>query len=67
MIAENVRKRDKDTCHWCKQPVNFEVRNSGKSGCFDFIDTSKKPPRTEENIVVSCRSCETKRRERAAA
>lgn len=67
MIAENVRKRDKDTCRWCNEPVNFENRHDGKAGCFDFIDNSKKPRVFEENTVVSCRSCENKRREQVAA
>lgn len=67
MITDKIRRRDKDTCHWCKEPVDFENRHSGKAGCFDFIDNSKKPRVTEENTVVSCRYCEHQRREKVAA
>lgn len=67
MITDNIRRRDKDTCHWCKEPVNFENRHGGKAGCFDFIDNSEKSRATEENTVVSCRHCEQERREPVAA
>lgn len=60
-----IRNRDKDRCRWCDQPVNFTSKKGGKSGCYDFIDSNKKPRATEANTVVSCKACEVSRREQA--
>ncbi|WP_237206500.1 hypothetical protein [Rothia nasimurium] len=60
-----IRTRDNDKCHWCGQTVDFTTRHSGTSGCYDFIDSNKKPRATEANTVVSCRACEASRRKQA--
>lgn len=59
---ERVRARDGDICRYCGVEVSWRDRR-GKSGAtYDHVDPSG--PSTTENLVVCCRSCNSKKRER---
>lgn len=57
-----VRKRDGDECRWCGQIVNWKDRKSGKGGTYDHLRPGK-PDTTVDDLVISCKRCNSSRRE----
>jgi hypothetical protein len=55
-----VRLRDGDACRYCEQVVAWADRKSGRGGTYDHRDPGEAA--TVETYVVSCRSCNSKRK-----
>lgn len=56
---EKVRKRDRDFCRYCGREVDWVDRKTNKGGTYDHVDPSEFV--TQDNIVVACRGCATKK------
>lgn len=54
-----VKQRDGDRCRYCNTVVDWTDRKGPKGGTYDHIDPNG--PSTEENLVVCCRSCNSKK------
>lgn len=59
-----VRARDGDACRYCGREVDWTDRKTGKGGCYDHVVPHPVGPFTVENLVVACRACNTKKRDR---
>jgi hypothetical protein len=58
-IAYFVRKRDGDKCQHCGKKVNWSDRRGPDGATYDHLDPTL--GHTIGNLVVSCRSCSSKR------
>jgi len=61
-LREAVRARDKDMCRYCGKPVRWTDRKGPLGGTYDHVDPNG--PNTLENLVVSCRSCNSSKCDR---
>jgi hypothetical protein len=52
---EAVRSRDGSNCRYCGIEVDWVDRKTSKGGTYDHVDPTG--PSTVENLVVSCRGC----------
>lgn len=50
-------------CHWCAEPVTWDVRNVGEAGCLtvDHLD-AQRLNNVPENLVPSCIQCNSARK-----
>jgi len=55
-VRQNVYKRDGYTCHYCEQEMDEDDRTLDH-----IIPVSRGGQHTEDNLVVSCRSCNSKK------
>jgi len=60
-----VRDRDGNNCRYCDQEVNWQDRRGPAGGTYDHVDPTG--PTTPENLVVCCRSCNSKKGNRSLA
>lgn len=63
-IRDAVRERDGDDCRYCWRKVLWGGRDVN-GGTFDHIDPMG--PATLENLVVACRSCNSRKGQRTPA
>ncbi|MEU5258963.1 HNH endonuclease [Amycolatopsis sp. NPDC021455] len=61
-LLDAVRARDGDSCRYCGTVVNWADRRSGAGGTYDHVDPDG--PNTTENLVVACRSCNSRKGQR---
>ncbi|MGC6586571.1 HNH endonuclease [Paenibacillus sp. Dod16] len=57
-----VKNRDCDCCRYCGNEVDWTDRKTGKGGTYDHVDPDG--PTTFENLVVACRSCNSRKGKR---
>jgi hypothetical protein len=62
-LVRAVRDRDGDACRYCGRGVRWSDKKGGGGGTYDRVDPAA--PVSPENIVVSCRSCCTRKAGRA--
>ena len=58
-VCEAVRERDGDACRYCGKRVNWSDRRGPGGATYDHTDPAG--PSTAENLVVACRSCNSKK------
>lgn len=56
-----VRQRDGDNCRWCNVRVHWRGPKSPRDGTLDHLRPGE--PGTVETLVVSCRSCNSTRKD----
>ena len=61
-LTQQVRARDGDYCRYCSRIVNWQDRRGEAGGTYDHVDPDG--PNSPENIVVSCRRCNSKKGKR---
>lgn len=61
-LIKAVRARDGDFCRYCGKRVNWNDRKGVDGGTYDHVDPDG--DNTLENIVVACRSCNSKKKGR---
>lgn len=61
-LIKAVRARDGDTCQYCGKTVNWNDRRGADGGTYDHVDPDG--GNTLENIVVCCRSCNSRKQRR---
>lgn len=61
-LTRAIKKRDGDICQYCGKIVNWKDRRGGDGGTYDHVDPEGE--NSLENIVVSCRSCNSKKGKR---
>jgi hypothetical protein len=54
-----VRERDGSFCRYCALPVNWSDRKGPSGATYDHVDPTKRA--TPDNIVVSCRACNSQK------
>lgn len=54
-----VRKRDRDRCRYCGMKVNWKDRRSAAGATYDHVEADGR--NTPENLVVACRSCNSRK------
>ncbi len=57
-----VRARDGDHCRYCATEVNWADHRSGRGGTFDHVDPNLAAGAA--NLVVACRACNAKKKDR---
>jgi 5-methylcytosine-specific restriction endonuclease McrA len=60
-----VRMRDDGMCRYCGQRVKWQDRRSELGGTYDHIDPDG--PNEIDNLVVACRGCNSRKRDRTPA
>lgn len=63
-LVEVVRQRDRDRCRYCGAKVNWKDRRSAVGGTYDHVDANGL--NTVDNLVVACRSCNSRKGDRSA-
>jgi len=61
-LTRAVKLRDGDICQYCGKTVNWKDRRGPDGGTYDHVDPYGE--NTIDNIVVSCRSCNSKKGKR---
>lgn len=61
-LTRAVKARDDDICQYCGKTVNWNDKRGVDGGTYDHIDPEGE--NTLDNIVVSCRSCNSKKGKR---
>jgi hypothetical protein len=61
-LTRAVKKRDGDICQYCGKTVNWNDRRGADGGTYDHVDPDG--GNELDNIVVSCRSCKSKKGKR---
>jgi len=59
VLTAEVKRRDGDLCRYCGRRVNWRDRKSAAGGTYDHVDPEG--PNTLENVVVSCRGCNSRK------
>lgn len=57
-----VRRRDGDRCRYCGVDVNWADHRSGRGGTLDHVDPNLAAG--EANLVVSCKACNARKKDR---
>jgi DnaD/phage-associated family protein len=61
-VIKAVRQRDGSACRYCGKIVNWDDRRGIDGGTYDHVDPDG--DNSVENIVVACRSCNSKKQDR---
>ena len=61
-LIKAVRARDGDICRYCGKKVNWSDKRGPDGGTYDHVDPNG--DNSIENIVVACRSCNSKKKDR---
>ena len=61
-LIKAIRARDGDVCRYCGKTVNWNDRKGVDGGTYDHVDPNGE--NTLENVVVACRSCNSKKKDR---
>lgn len=61
-LCEQVVQRDRGRCRYCDIVVNWQDRKSAKGGTYDHVDPNG--DNTLENVVVACRRCNGRKKDR---
>lgn len=61
-LIKQVRERDGDFCRYCGKLVNWKDRKGADGGTYDHVNPDGE--NLLDNIVVACRSCNSKKRDR---
>ncbi len=61
-LCEAVVARDRGMCRYCGIRVNWQDRKSAKGGTYDHVDPDG--DNVLENVVVACRRCNGRKRDR---
>lgn len=64
-ITVPVRKRDGDSCRWCRLPVVWAGPKSKQRGEYDHLNPGERA--TVDTLVVACRSCNGRRKNNVEA
>lgn len=64
-LMGRIRARDNSACRYCGRQVNWKDRRGELGGTYDHvIPMSKGGPSTYGNVVVACRACNSKKRDK---
>jgi 5-methylcytosine-specific restriction endonuclease McrA len=58
-LRAEIRERDRDFCRYCGREVNWNDRKSIAGATYDHVDPDGE--NTLENVVVCCRSCNSRK------
>lgn len=58
-LREQIRARDGNQCRYCGHAVHWADRKGPNGGTYDHVDP--KGPNTLDNLVVSCRGCNSRK------
>lgn len=61
-LRQSVRARDRHLCRYCGVRVIWGEHRSALGGTFDHVDPDE--GNTRENVVVACRRCAAKKKDR---
>jgi hypothetical protein len=61
-LCERICERDRNQCRYCGTRVNWQARRGPSSGTYDHVDPDGE--NTYENVVVACRRCNGRKRDR---
>lgn len=61
-LRGRIKERDQDRCRYCDIKVQWHDRRGPAGGTFDHVDPEG--PNTEENVVVACRGCNSRKHAR---
>lgn len=61
-LCEQIVARDRGLCRYCGARVNWQARRGPHSGTYDHVDPEGE--NTLENVVVACRRCNGRKRDR---
>lgn len=61
-LIKAVRARDGDYCRYCGKKVNWSDKRGVDGGTYDHVDPDG--DNSLENVVVACRSCNSKKQDR---
>lgn len=61
-LTRAVRARDGDRCRYCGKVVDWKDKKGENGGTYDHVDPDG--PNTVDNIVVACRGCNSRKRNR---
>jgi hypothetical protein len=61
-LKQELRDRDKDLCRYCAQKVNWADRKGASGATYDHVNPVG--PATLDNLVIACRSCNSRKRNR---
>lgn len=61
-LKQAIRDRDGDGCRYCAVSVDWKDRKGAKGGTYDHLIPHG--PNTLENVVVACRSCNSRKNQR---
>ena len=61
-LIKAIRARDGNFCRYCGKSVNWNDRKGVDGGTYDHIDPDG--DNSLENVVVACRSCNSKKKDR---
>lgn len=61
-LCEQIVARDRSQCRYCRVRVNWADRRGKGGGTYDHVDPDG--PNTLENVVVACRRCNGRKRDR---
>lgn len=64
-LVQLIRRRDGDYCRYCGSEVNWADRRGPQGGTYDHVDPDG--PELVTNIVVACRSCNSRKGNRSLA
>jgi hypothetical protein len=61
-LRRDLRARDGDACRYCGCQVDWRDRRGANGATYDHVDP--RGPATLDNLVVACRGCNSKKRDR---
>lgn len=62
-LKDMILERDRERCRYCRVRVDFRDRVGETGGTYDHVDPGQRE-NTYENVVVACRGCNTRKRDR---
>jgi 5-methylcytosine-specific restriction endonuclease McrA len=65
LLCERIIERDRNQCRYCRVRVNWQDRRGQAGGTYDHVDPDGE--NTLENVVVACRKCNARKRDRTPA
>ena len=66
-LVRAVRERDGNRCRYCGIGVNWKDRRGPGGGTYDHVDPTDRQQNSVGNVVVACRSCNSKKGNRKPA
>lgn len=62
LLCERIAERDRNLCRYCAGRVNWSDRRGPTGGTYDHVDPDG--DNSLENVVVSCRRCNARKKDR---
>ena len=64
-LCRRIQERDANLCRYCGTRVDWADRRGRAGGTYDHVDPDG--PNTLENVVVACRACNARKKDRTPA